>query len=96
MTATAAAVTPSTILHRSDEVLHQEVGGEAVLLDLASETYFALDPVGTRIWELLDGRPLDAVLQVLCEEYDAAPARIEADLLQLAASLVNAGLVRVR
>jgi len=31
-----------------DEVLFQEVGGEAVLLDLASEQYFGLDPVGTR------------------------------------------------
>jgi hypothetical protein len=96
MTATAVSVTPSSILVRSDDVLHQEVGGEAVLLDLASETYFALDPVGTRIWELLDGRPLDAILHVLCDEYDAAPARIEADLLQLAGSLADAGLVRVR
>jgi hypothetical protein len=96
MTATAVSVTPSSILVRSDDVLHQEVGGEAVLLDLASETYFALDPVGTRIWELLDGRPLDAILHTLCDEYDAAPARIEADLLQLAASLADAGLIRVR
>jgi hypothetical protein len=37
----------------SPEVLFQEVGGEAVLLDLKSESYFGLDDVGMRIWQLL-------------------------------------------
>ena len=37
----------------SEDVLFQEVGGETVLLDLASEQYFGLDAVGTRIWQLL-------------------------------------------
>jgi hypothetical protein len=31
------------------EVMLQEVGGEGVLLDLKSESYFGLDEVGTRI-----------------------------------------------
>ncbi len=50
MTATSPSVTLESILRHSGEVLQQEVGGEAVLLDLASESYFGLDPVGTRIW----------------------------------------------
>ena len=33
----------------SREVLFQELDGEAVLLDIASESYFGLDDVGTRI-----------------------------------------------
>lgn len=33
----------------SAEVLFQEVGGEAVLLDLKSASCFGLDDVGTRI-----------------------------------------------
>ena len=45
--------------------------GEAVLLDLASGTYFGLDAVGTRIWELLDQRqPLAAILDAILDEYD--------------------------
>jgi hypothetical protein len=35
----------------SPEVLVQELEGEAVLLNLASERYFGLDDVGTRIWQ---------------------------------------------
>lgn len=86
----------ATRLARSDQVLAQEVGGEAVLLDMASEQYFGLDPVGTRIWALLgESGTLADVHARLCEEYDAAPERIEGDLLALARSLLDAGLVRV-
>lgn len=97
MTARPADVTLDTILIRSEEVLYQEVGGEGVLLDLASEQYFGLDPVGTRIWNLLDGDTcLDRIHAALADEYAADPARIGEDLLALARSLAEAGLVQVR
>lgn len=88
-----------TLAHRaapSDEVLIQDVGGEAVLLDLASEQYFGLDPVGTRIWALLgeDDR-LQSVNDRLCAEYEAEPARIAADLIALVEKLAAAGLVKL-
>jgi len=80
----------------SDEVLAQEVGDEVVLLDLAGERYFGLDPVGTRIWTLLpDAANLGVVLDCLCEEFDAPRERIETDLLALIAALSEAGLVAV-
>lgn len=92
-------VIPPTLAQRaspSSEVLVREVGGEAVLLDLASESYFGLDPVGTRIWALLgESESLQAVADVLCAEYDAAPERIQDDLLALVARLAEAGLVTV-
>lgn len=96
MTATTLPVTLAHKVMRSDEVLMQEVGGEAVLLDLASEQYFGLEPVGTRIWALLGETPaLGEVHNRLCEEFDADPARIEADLLVLVEQLSVAGLVKV-
>lgn len=96
MTATPNQVTLTTVLSRSEDVLHQEVGGEAVLLDLASESYFGLDPVGTRIWDLLDGSTsIASVHAQLCREYDADAARIEQDVLLLCQSLLVAGLVAI-
>ena len=38
----------------SDEVLSQEINGETVLLDLESESYFGLNEIGTRIWQVLE------------------------------------------
>ena len=95
MTAPLADVTFDSVLHRSDDVLFQEVAGESVLLDLASEQYFGLDPVGTRIWDLIDGkRQLGDIQRILCAEYDAEPQQIGNDLLALAKSLVDTGLAQ--
>lgn len=96
MTATPPSVTLTSRVAISDEVLVQDVGGEVVLLDLASERYFGLDEIGTRIWELLPERAdLAGVLKALCEEFEAPPALIEHDLLALVRDLSEAGLVRV-
>ena len=96
MTATPASVTLAARVRPSAEVLTQEVGGEAVLLDLAGERYFGLDPVGTRIWALLAQAPvLEQVHAILCEEFQAEPARIETDLLALVQQLAAAGLVEL-
>lgn len=78
----------------SRDVLFQQVEGEAVLLDLASETYFGLDEVGTRIWQLLQGHSrLRTVFEILRDEYDVEPERLEQDLLKLIGELADAGLV---
>ena len=78
----------------SPEVLSQEVDGETVLLDLQSESYFGLDEVGTRIWQLLnDGRNLQAVFDTLLGEYDVEEQQLGKDLQDHIAQLVDAGLI---
>lgn len=96
MTAHATPVTLDDHIASSEDVLIQEVGGEAVLLDLASERYFGLDQVGTRIWQLIEEiGQLRAIHARLCVEFDAEPLRIEQDLLRLASDLGEAGLVKI-
>jgi len=91
----SATITLSHRLQRSDEVLFQNLDGEAVLLDLSSETYFGLNEVGTRVWELLESTPLlGDVCTQLQSEYDVERERAEGDLLELATRLVAAGLAR--
>ena len=93
---TASTLSLNQTATRSDDVLFQEVGGEAVLLDLASEQYFGLDPVGTRIWQLLEKAPaLQAVADTLHTEFEVEPSRMESDLLAIIDKLAAAGLVRL-
>jgi hypothetical protein len=88
-----------TLAHQArpnDEVLFQEVAGEAVLLNLASERYFGLDPVGTHIWGLINRNlTLQQVHQDLCDTYDASPEKLQQDLLVLIDQLAEAGLITV-
>lgn len=76
------------------QVMAREVGGETVLLDLASGMYFGIDEVGTRIWELLaEGKSLGEVASTIAEEYDAAIEQINADTLEFVGQLIDKGLV---
>jgi len=78
----------------STAVLSQEVSGETVLLDLASEQYFGLDAVGTRIWQLLNqNQSIGEVKAAILAEYDVSQEQLEADIEQLFAALLQAGLI---
>lgn len=74
-----------------------DLGGEAAILHLTSGVYYGLDPVGARIWSLLE-QPIEvrALRDRLLAEYDVAPDRLERDLLALLARLAAAALIEVR
>lgn len=78
-------------------VVFREVGGEAVLLDLASERYFTLDATGTRMWALLaeHGETAEVVRRLLAE-YEVDEAVLARDLDELVDRLAAEGLVVVR
>jgi hypothetical protein len=80
----------------SKDAVFRELQGEAVILDLNTGTYFGLNEVGTRVWQLIEQNgSLRAVFDALCAEYDAAPDTLEQDLLSLVTSLAEARLGRV-
>jgi hypothetical protein len=76
-----------------DKVVFRELGGEAVLLNLETSTYFGLDPVGTRAWQLLvEHGSVAQVMEVMLGEYDIERERLERDLLELCGQLCTNGL----
>jgi hypothetical protein len=80
----------------SKDVLTQEVAGETVLLDLASESFFGLDAVGTRVWQLLvEGRQRTEIIESLLSEYEVKRPDLERDIDELLEQLAEAGLLRI-
>jgi hypothetical protein len=79
------------------DVVFRQLEDESVLLNLKSGTYFGLDSVGTRIWQLLieHGR-LERVLDELASEYSAERDVLERDLLSLGRQLCERELMEVR
>ncbi len=76
------------------DVIFRELEGEAIILNLDSGMYFGLDPVGTRIWQLLiDAPDLRAVHTKMIAEFDTTSDVLEQDLLTFAATLREKGLV---
>ena len=79
-----------------DSVLAQEVAGESVLLNLASEQYFGLDEVGTRMWAILTSSTSIATAhEALLAEYDVTPEVLWQDVNYLVAQLVEQGLLEL-
>ncbi len=80
----------------SDDVVAREVGGETMLLDLASGTYFGLDPIGGRLWQVLEqGGTLAQACDQIANDYDVARDVLETDMLALISQLVDKRLLVV-
>ena len=76
------------------DVVFRDLEGEMVLLNLATGVYFGLDPVGTRIWALIDaGRTVEQIVSAITAEYDVDAAVCRADLERFLATLRDNDLV---
>ena len=66
------------------------------MMDIEKGSYFSLNSVATRIWELLE-HPLtvDGLCDRLMEEYDISPAQCRADVDEHLAQMRQIGLINV-
>lgn len=78
------------------QVLVNQIGEELVILDLASGTYFGLNPVGAQIWQFLSaGKTLAETCKAMVENYDVSPSEIERDMVHLINELLSKNLVQI-
>ncbi len=77
-------------------VLMRELGGEAILLNLDSESYYGLDEVSTRMWTALTtSGSIQAACGTLLAEYEVQPEKLRRDILDFTKELEELGLVEV-
>jgi hypothetical protein len=95
--ASPRTITGHSIVVAIEDQVSCDLGGEEVILSLKNGIYYGLDPVGTRIWTLLqEPRSVIEVRDALLERYDVEPARCERDLLALLGEMAAEGLIEVR
>ena len=84
------------LIQCTTEAVSCELAGESVILDMASGRYFALDPVGTRIWSLLQAAPCtsDSICERLMAEYDVSAEDCRRDVAALLSRMAESGLVQ--
>jgi hypothetical protein len=56
----------------SKEVISSKIDEEVILMSIEADTYFGIDEVGSRIWEMLSKQPASAneLVSLLLKEYD--------------------------
>ena len=78
----------------SSNAVARALGNETVILHLDSGTYFGLDAVGTRIWQLLgeDKSPAE-ICNVMLNEYEVLGDDLERDVAALIEELLAKDLI---
>jgi hypothetical protein len=72
------------------------LGEESAILNLSNTIYYGLNPVGTRVWNLLQKpRSIGELRDALVDEYDVEAERCERDLLELLEKMSAEGLIEV-
>jgi Coenzyme PQQ synthesis protein D (PqqD) len=80
----------------SKEQASADLGAEAAVLNLKNGIYYGLNPVGARIWTLIQTpRTVREVRDTLIDEYDVDSDRCERDLVTLLQQLVEHDLVDI-
>jgi hypothetical protein len=89
-------MTPESKFMILAQAMSRKVGEETVILDLESGTYFGLDPVGSRFWQLIEeGQTFAQLCDTIAEEYDVTREQLEEGLGALARQLAERRLVAV-
>lgn len=81
---------------RNSQTISGRLHDELVMMDIDKGKYFSLNPVATRIWDLID-KPLDIeeLCQLLMEEYDVTYDQCLSETAELLAEMVRLGLILV-
>jgi hypothetical protein len=81
--------------HKSD-VAAKVMDGEAILINLATGTYYSMDEAAGEVWTLIEqGLSLDGIAAAVAARYEVSPEQAREDVLRLGTELIQEGLVVV-
>lgn len=73
----------------ADEVM-REIGEEALIVNLNSESYFGLDDIDTHMWTLLTAsKSIQAAFDALMNEYDVEEKQLWCDFLSVFSLIIK-------
>ncbi len=66
---------------RNEQIIYRELDGTGVLIDPYRRTLVRLNPVGSKIWQLLDGsHSVAAINEELENEFEVDPEKLDKDV----------------
>ena len=82
------------ILSKNPATAWRVIEGEAVILSLDSKVFRGLNAVGSRVWELIDGRrSVDEIVTRIVAEFEVTPEVAARDVGAFVAELLEKRLV---
>lgn len=79
------------------KLLASQVCEETVILEPETGTYYSLNSVGSRIWELIqEPQSIREIKETILAEYEVEPQQCVREILALIEQLAAAGLIEVK
>jgi len=89
-------LTKSKICAVKDQV-SSNLGDETVILHVKTGSYYGLNEIGTRIWNLIqEPQAFGTVRDIILSEYNVSQPQLESDLKSLFNDLLKKGLVEIK
>jgi hypothetical protein len=87
-------ISPGTRIGRNPEMVFNEMDEEIVMMSIENSEYYGLDPVASRIWELLD-KPatIDEIVKNLLQEYEIDEKTCLEDVLEFSEELLGKNII---
>jgi len=86
-----------SVVVATSEQVSCALGEESAILNMKNSVYYGMNPVGTRVWNLLQQpRSVTELRDAVLEEYEVEAERCEKDLLDLLEKMRSEGLIEVR
>ncbi len=82
---------------KSDKTASRIIDGEAVIVLLDKQETIVLSDVGSRIWEIMDGkRNIDEISGAIISEFDATYEETLKDITEFIEDMIQRGAVEVK
>ncbi len=85
-----------TVLKRNSDIASRIIEGEAVLISPVEGVIRVLNPVGSRIWELMEnGKSVRMISETISQEFDVDCKTAESETMEFAESLLQMELILI-
>jgi hypothetical protein len=89
-------ISTESVVNQIEDIVASDIDDEKVMMSVEMGQYYGLDPVGSRVWELI-GKPVkvSALIDALLLNYDVDRETCERDVLEFLEQLHEAGILQV-
>jgi hypothetical protein len=91
-----STIAANTIVAQTKELVSSDLDGETVLLSIETGKYYNMDPIGSRIWKLIEEpRSVSQLINILLNEFEVEKKQCEQEVLTFLNKLAGDHLIQV-
>jgi hypothetical protein len=83
-------------LVRDKNIIFSDMDGETVMMSIERGEYYGINPIGSRIWGLLQTpKRVTELCGLLLPDFDVAPEQCASDVLQFLNQMAEKGIITI-